>query len=110
MTPVNPNNTTWLPRKNLLYVDFKYENGEFTVEKVTDKPENWEKFLERFEEYKSQAQVDVTTIGAEQNGNYKSAQIEEISNYVYITCGVVFVIGIITLIAIINKRKINKTY
>ena len=107
VTPVNKENTTWHLRENIIFVEFKYENGEYSIEKIESKPEHWEEFLKRFEEYKknNEENVETTSIVVEKSENYKSLQVEKINNYVYIISGIILLIGIISFIFLAKKRK-----
>lgn len=105
VTPVNEENTVWL-RRNLLYVDLKYENGEFTIEKISDKPEYWDEFCERFKEYKKtnqDAEIEVTQIETQQIDIAKSEQVEQLSNRIYIISEGALIGGIISLVFLLKS-------
>lgn len=52
ITPVNENNTTWSKNSNICFVVFSKVNDEYVVDKISRYPDNYDKFLEKFEEYK----------------------------------------------------------
>lgn len=113
VTPVNNENTIWLKYTNVIFVDLNYKNGEFSIEKIYDKPDNLDEFYKRFEEYKKNKSVnqkektEVKTIAAKSEDNYKVAQVEKISNYIYLVGGLVLTMSIIIGILLLKKSRIN---
>lgn len=110
VTPVNNENTIWLKYTNVIFVDLNYKNGEFSIEKIYDKPDNLDEFYKRFEEYKKNKSVnqkektEVKTIAAKSEDNYKVAQVEKISNYIYLIGGLVLVTSIIIGFLLLKAR------
>lgn len=108
VTPVNKDNTIWMPRKNIIFVDLTYENEEFSIEKISDKPENLDKFMERFEEYqktKTEEKSETVQIAPKEIKTAKQEQIEKINIRIYIISGIVLCGGIVVLVVSIRKNK-----
>ena len=108
VTPVNKDNTIWLPKNNIIFVDLNYENDEFTIERISDKPENWDKFVERYEEYKINSENNkpiseekVAIVG--KDTEFKNNQIVKMSNYIYIIGAVIIFSGILFIIVKVKK-------
>lgn len=111
VTPYLEENSVW--KKDFRYIsfaEFSVVDGEYILKNVSLKPENYDKFLERFEEYqKNKGQnetVEVQVVSAEKTEELKSNQIEKMSNIIFISSSIVF--GIIILIVLGNIiRKIK---
>ncbi len=113
VTPVNKDNTIWL-NTNIIFVDLKYENDEFTIEKIADKPENWDKFVERFEEYKNNkennepiSEKEIAISG--KDTEFKNNQIVKISNYIYLFGTVLILFGVVFIIVKVRKMLAKGT-
>ena len=107
--PYSAENTIWRLMDNFLFVEFNIVDGEYIVNKVSTTPENYDKFLERFEEYKKNGAQNVETIAVqgEKNEDLKSNQIETMSNIIFTISSVVFVIVILSVIIGVIKNKIK---
>lgn len=106
--PVNENNTTWSSYRNHCFADFTKVNGEYVLDKISRYPDNYDKFLERFDEYKNTIQESSETviIQGEKQDNLAAKEIRNINNGVVIACACLFVISGITMVKIIiNKIK-----
>lgn len=106
VTPYLEENSIW--KKDFQYIAFaecSIGDGEYIVEKTSLKPENYDKFLERFEEYqRNQTEVvEVQAVSAEKTEELKTNQIQKMSNIIFISSSIVF--GMIVLIVIVNIIK-----
>ena len=52
VTPVNEDNTTWSKNGDYCFAVFSKVNDEYVLDRISRYPDNYDKFLERFEEYK----------------------------------------------------------
>lgn len=85
ITLVNENNTTWSKYNNICFVVFSKENDEYVVDRISRYPDNYDKFLERFEEYKkNNSETDkkeTISIQADSKDNLASQEIKRITSY-----------------------------
>ena len=114
VTPYSEENTVWETKgNNVGFIKFKKVDGEYEVERISEVPENYDKFLEKFEEYKSMnpeiLENDTQTqsiAGKEENYNANET-IEKISNGVFTVSLIVGIIVGIIIILTICKKKIK---
>ncbi len=115
VTPYSEENTVWKTRgNNIGFIKFKKVDGEYEVERISDVPENYDKFLEKFEEYKTRhpeilgndTQIQ-SVAGKEENYNGNET-IEKISNGVFtVSLTVGIIVSMIIILAICNKKIKN---
>lgn len=101
------NNSRWLPYVNVLYLDFNYENNEYILERIYDKPDKLDKFEKAFEEYKNTHNEVTNVENIKVSGEKKLSMGEEtlkISNTIYIIGIVIISISILVLIIRLKKR------
>ncbi len=107
--PVNENNTTWSKNSNICFVVFSKVNDEYVVDKISRYPDNYDKFLEKFEEYKkNNSETDkkeTISVQGKSEKNLASQEIQKISNGLIIGFGILFIISSISLIIFVKKRK-----
>lgn len=107
--PVNENNTTWSKNSNICFVVFSKVNDEYVVDKISRYPDNYDKFLEKFEEYKkNNSETDkkeTISVQGKSEKNLASQEIQKISNDLIIGFGILFIISSISLIIFVKKRK-----
>ena len=114
VTPCSEENTVWETKgNNVGFIKFKKVDGEYEVERISEVPENYDKFLEKFEEYKSTnpeiLENDTQTqsiAGKEENYNANET-IEKISNGVFTVSLIVGIIVGMIIILTICKKKIK---
>ena len=114
VTPYSEENTVWETKgNNIGFIKFKKVNGEYEVERISEIPENYDKFLERFEEYKTShpeiLENDTQTqsiAGKEENYNANET-IEKISNGVFAVSLTIGIIVSMVIILTICKKKIK---
>lgn len=104
--PYKEENSKW--KKDFRYIafaTFSIVDGEYVLEKVSLEPENYDKFLERFEEYQKKGEevVEVQAVSAEKIEDLKTNKIEKMSNTIFISSSIV--LGIIVLFMIVKKIK-----
>ncbi len=106
--PVNENNTTWSKNSNICFVVFSKVNDEYVVDKISRYPDNYDKFLEKFEEYKkNNSETDkkeTISIQGKSEKNLASQEIQKISNGLIIGFGILFIISSISLMIFVRKR------
>ena len=110
VTPANENNTTWFKHGNCCFAVFSKINEENVLEKISRYPDNYDKFLEKFEEYKKNNKETTENIqiqGQQAENNLANQEIEKISNTIYISCSIVLItiICLITVKFLKNRKK-----
>lgn len=106
VTPYLEENSVW--KKDFQYIAFaelSIINKEYVVEKVSLKPENYDKFLERFEEYKKSETVEIEAVQGEKTEELKADKVEKMSNTIFISSSIIFTILVLGIIVNILKRK-----
>lgn len=105
----NKENTTWNKSTNYCFVSFTKAEGEYILDKISRYPENYDEFLEKFEEYKKNnpEKIENTQIQAEEmTYNLASQEIDKMSNIIFIGCSIVLLAMVsIVIIKFIKNRK-----
>lgn len=112
VTPVNEDNTTWNKHGDICFASFSKVDGEYVSYKISRYPDNYDKFLERFEEYKkNNAETkEITQVqGEEMINNLASQDIEKMSNTIYISCSIILIVTICFIITRFIKKSKYKT-
>lgn len=112
-TPANPDNTTWYQYNNMCFAVFQIVDDEYVLERISRYPDNFDKFMERFEEYKKnggskrkEENTEVKTVQVETENSNSGLEIKKISNRIfYISFGVFIITLMILLITIYKRRK-----
>lgn len=114
ITPINENNTTWSKHGDICFVVFSKLNDEYVVDKISRYPDNYDKFLEKFEEYKkNNSETDkkeTILIQGKSEKNLASQEIQKISNGLIIGFGILFVISSISLIILVRRKSVKDKY
>lgn len=107
--PVNEDITAWSKHGDICFVVFSKVNDEYVVDRISRYPDNYDKFLERFEEYKkSDSETDkkeTISIQGESQNNLASQEIQKINNGLVIGFGILFIISSISFIIFVRKRQ-----
>ena len=114
VTPYSEENTVWETKgNNIGFIKFKKVNGEYEVERISEIPENYDKFLEKFEEYKSkhpdilENNTQTQSIAGKEENYNANGTIEKISNGVFTVSLIVGIIVGMIIILTICKKKIK---
>lgn len=114
VTPVNENNTTWSKCGDICFVVFSKVNDEYVVDKISRYPDNYDKFLEKFEEYKkNNSETDkkeTISIQGNSENNLASQEIQKINNGLIIGFGILFIISSVSLIIFVRKKIVKDKY
>ena len=109
VTPVNEDNTTWNKHGDICFASFSKVDGEYVSYKISRYPDNYDKFLERFEEYKKNntETKEITQVqGEEMINKLAGEEIEKMSNIIYISCSIILLVMIcFIIIKLIKKSK-----
>ena len=101
VTPINENNTTWNKSSNCCFATFSKVNGEYILEKISRYPDNYNKFLERFEEYEKnnpETSESVQIQGQEIANNLANQKIEKMTNIIVIVCSIILLVTICVIV------------
>ena len=114
ITPATENNTTWSKHGDICFVVFSKVNDEYVVDKISRYPDNYDKFLEKFEEYKkNNSETDkkeTTSIQVDSQNNFASQEIQKINNGLIICFAILFIISGISLIIFVRKKILKDKY
>ena len=107
--PENKENTTWNKGISYCFASFTKIDGEYVLDKISRYPDNYDEFLERFEEYKknnpttienTQIQVDEIT------NSLTNQEIDKMSKIIFVSCSIVLLTMVIYIITkFIKNRK-----
>lgn len=101
-------------KRNKCYIEMTNANGEYKVDYIADKPRDYDKFIESFEQYKKEnpdfgkeeiSQTEKVSINAEEQNNYASQEIQKINNNVTIAFSILLAISVILLVVWIKKKN-----
>lgn len=112
VTPVNEDNTTWNKHGDICFASFSKVDGEYVSYKISRYPDNYDKFLERFEEYKKNntETKEITQVqGEEMINKLAGEEIEKMSNIIYISCSIILLVMICFIIIKLIKKSKYKT-
>ena len=112
VTPVNEDNTTWNKHGDICFASFSKVDGEYVSYKISRYPDNYDKFLERFEEYKknnTETKEIIQVQGEEMINNLAGEEIEKMSNIIYISCSIILLVMICFIIIKLIKKSKSKT-
>lgn len=99
--PVNESNTTWNKSSNYCFATFSKVNGEYILEKISRYPDNYDKFLKRFEEYKKNNPETLESVqiqGQETTNNLANQKIEKMTNIIVIVCSIILLVTICVIV------------
>lgn len=114
--PYVKENTIWSNSRNMInngsyscYAKYKKVNGDYELERVSEEPENYDKFLEEFEKYKANLPTETsieTVQGKQASNNLANQEISKMSNEIFIGCGIVLILIVtVTIITTIRRKK-----
>ena len=89
-------------KKNQCFIEMTNVNGKYRVDYISNKPKNYDKFMESFEQYKKEypdfgkeemAQTEKITIKPDEQKKYESQEIQKINNNVTIVFSILLAIS-----------------
>lgn len=111
VTPYSSENTKWDDSNNICFAEFSKVDGEYKLKWISLVPRNYDKFLEKFEEYQKNIPDNVETeiVQGEKNEDLKSGKIQEMSSIIFILSSIVLILVILSIIIkLLKKRGIFK--
>lgn len=105
--PYSPENTIWRLKYNYIFIEYHVDGKEWEITKFSETPENYDKFLERFEEYKKNGSenIEVQAVQAEKIENLESNQIEKMSNTIFIVSAIILIFVCIGIIVKFTRKR-----
>jgi len=108
--PYNEDNTTWLKYNNHCFAKYtKTEDGNYKLDSISRYPDNYDKFMQKFEEWKQNgkqvAQTETVSIKGENNNILASKELQTINFGILTICGLIFAISIISFVVVLRNRK-----
>ena len=107
VTPYLKENSTWEKGSQRCYASFDRIDGELILRDISLTPENYEKFLEAFEEYEKNKESSVEVTGIPADASYVATRnkIDELSDIIFVGSAIVLLIVIVTIIIFKIKKK-----
>lgn len=109
--PVNEDNTTWSKYGDYCFAVFSKVNDEYVLDRISRYPDNYDKFLEKFEEYKKNNsetnKIETISIQGESKNNFASQEVQKINNNLMIGFAILFIISGISLIIFVRKKIVR---
>lgn len=111
-TPANLDNTTWYQYNNMCFAVFQIVDDEYVLERISRYPDNFDKFMKRFEEYKkngsskrNEENTEVKKFQAEIENSNSGLEIKRMSNIIFYICLAIFMVSIIIIFIRLKNRK-----
>lgn len=97
----------WDKNDNPIYLKFKIVDDDYIFESASMYPENYDEFMEAFEEYEEKKETIVETTGIPAEKSYVASEnkIDELSSLIFIGSAVVLVIVIVIAFKLKRKNK-----
>ena len=107
VTPYLDENSVWDASREMCFAEFDRINGELVLKNISLKPENYEEFMEAFEEYEKNKEVGVETTGIPADASYVTSEnkIDELTNIIFVGSTIVLVTVVVTIIIFKVKKK-----
>lgn len=97
----------WDKNDNPIYLKFKIVDGDYIFESASMYPENYDEFMQAFEEYEKNKEVGVETTGVPAEASYVASEneIDELSNIIFVGSAIILVIVILGVLVFKLKKK-----
>ena len=107
VTPENKENTTWNKGISYCFASFSKVDGEFVLDEISRYPDNYDEFLERFEEYKKNNPTKIENRQMqleEMINNLTNHEIDKMSNIIFVSCSIVLLAAVSFIIVKLIKK------
>lgn len=91
--------------QKICFVELKNESGEYKTDYIGETPKNYDKFLEKFNEYESTETYQVQ--GKESDKTLASQEEKKISNTIIVSCSIVLALIVLAIIIRFAKKACN---
>ena len=107
VTPYSEENTNWDKSRQMCFAEFDRIDGELILKNISLEPDKYEEFMKAFEEYEKNEETMVETTGVAVDTSYieNENEIDELSNYIFISSAIILVILIFVVLVFKLKKK-----
>lgn len=107
VTPYSEENTNWDKSRQMCFAEFDRIDGELILKNISLEPDKYEEFMKAFEEYEKNEETMVETTGVAVDTSYieNENEIDELSNYIFISSAIILVILIFVVLVFKIKKK-----
>lgn len=107
VTPYSEENTNWDKSIQMCFAEFDRIDGELILKNISLEPDKYEEFMKAFEEYEKNEETMVETTGVAVDTSYieNEKEIDELSNYIFISSAIILVILIFVVLVFKLKKK-----
>lgn len=107
VTPYSEENTNWDKSRQMCFAEFDRIDGELILKNISLEPDKYEEFMKAFEEYEKNEETMVETTGVAVDTSYieNEKEIDELSNYIFISSAIILVILIFVVLVFKLKKK-----
>lgn len=107
VTPYSEENTNWDKSRQMCFAEFDRIDGELILKNISLEPDKYEEFMKAFEEYEKNEETKVETTGVAVDTSYieNENEIDELSNYIFISSAIILVILIFVVLVFKLKKK-----
>lgn len=107
VTPYSEENTNWDKSRQMCFAEFDRIDGELILKNISLESDKYEEFMKAFEEYEKNEETMVETTGVVVDTSYieNENEIDELSNYIFISSAVILAILIFVVLVFKVKKK-----
>ena len=107
VTPYSEENTNWDKSIQMCFAESDRIDGELILKNISLEPDKYEEFMKAFEEYEKNEETMVETTGVAVDTSYieNEKEIDELSNYIFISSAIILVILIFVVLVFKLKKK-----
>ena len=107
VTPYSEENTNWDKSRQMCFAEFDRIDGELILKNISLEPDKYEEFMKAFEEYEKneETMVETTRVAVDTSYIENENEIDELSNYIFISSAIILVILIFVVLVFKIKKK-----
>ena len=107
VTPYSEENTNWDKSRQMCFAEFDRIDGELILKNISLEPDKYEEFMKAFEEYEKneETMVETTRVAVDTSYIENEKEIDELSNYIFISSAIILVILIFVVLVFKIKKK-----
>lgn len=107
VTPYSEENTNWDESRQMCFAEFDRVDGELVLNNISLEPDKYEEFMKAFEEYETNeaTMVETTIVPIDESYISNENEIDELSNYIFISSSIILMIVILGVLVFKVKKK-----
>ena len=107
VTPYSEENTNWDESRQMCFAEFDRVDGELVLNNISLEPDKYEEFMKAFEEYETNeaTMVETTIVPIDESYIANENEIDELSNYIFISSSIILMIVILGVLVFKIKNK-----